>query len=111
LKLMVCVLNKIEVLNFLLEDFSRAGIKGATIINSTGMAALLSKQEGSFIGSSLRAIFDFDGENNRTILAVIQDEQLETVRGIVRDVVGDLTKPNTGVLFTVPIDFAEGLTK
>ncbi len=109
MKLMVFVLNKVDVLNFLLEDMSQAGIKGATIINSTGMAMTLARQENSFIGSSLRAFFEVDRDDNRTILAVIHDEQLETARQVITDVVGDLSLPNTGILFTVPLDFVEGI--
>lgn len=109
MKLMIFVLNKVDVLNFLLEDFSKAGIKGATIINSTGMAMTLSRLENSFIGGSLRAFFEIDRDDNRTILAVIQDDQVEVVRQVIKDVVGDLSLPNTGILFTVPIDFVEGI--
>ena len=109
MKLMIFVLNKLDVMNFLLEDFMKAGIKGATIINSTGMAMTLAKLEGGFFSNSLRAIFDVDREDNRTILAVIKDDQLEVARQVIIDVVGDLSKPNTGVLFTVPIDFVEGI--
>lgn len=109
MKLMIFVLNKIEVLDFLLEDLSKAGIKGATIINSTGMAMTLSRIENSFLGGSLRALFDSDRDDNRTILAAIKQEQLDVVRRVIVDVVGDLSKPNTGVLFTVPIDFVEGI--
>ena len=109
MKLMVFVLNKIEVLDFLLEDLAKAGIKGATIIHSTGMATTLSRLENSFIGGSLRALFDADRDDNRTILAAINEDELETVRQVITDVVGDLTKPHTGVLFTVPIDFVEGI--
>ena len=111
MKLMVIVLNKIDVLNFLLEDLAAEGIKGATIIHSTGMAKTLASLENSFIGGSLRALFETDRDDNRTILTVIHDDQLETARKVVTDVVGDLSKPNTGILFTVPIDFVEGLRK
>ncbi len=109
MKLMVFVLHKIEVLNFLLEDFSTAGIKGATIINSTGMATALSRVENSLIGGSLRALFEVDRDDNRTILTVIKEEQIETVQKVINEVVGDLSEPNTGILFTVPIDFVEGI--
>ncbi|MFA5658706.1 MAG: hypothetical protein WC900_05420 [Oscillospiraceae bacterium] len=109
MKLMMFVLNKIDVLDYLLEDMSKAGINGATIINSTGMAMTLSRLENSFLGGSLRALFDADRDDNRTVLAVIQEDQLEIVRQIIKDVVGDLSKPNTGILFTLPIDFVEGL--
>ena len=109
MKLMIFVLNKVDVLNFLLEDFSKAGITGATIINSTGMAMTLSRLENSFIGGSLRAFFEVDRDDNRTILAVIREDQVDVARQVIRDVVGDLSKPHTGVFFTVPIDFVEGI--
>ena len=109
MKLMIFVLNKLDVLDYLLEDMSKAGINGATIINSTGMAMTLSRLENSFLGGSLRAWFDADRDDNRTVLAVIREDQTETVRQVIKDVVGDLSKPNTGILFTLPIDFVEGL--
>ncbi len=109
MKLMIFVLNKIDVLDYLLEDLSKAGIKGATIINSTGMGMTLSRLENSFLGGSLRALFDANRDDNRTLLAVIHDDQLDVARQVIKDVVGDLSKPNTGILFTVPIDFVEGL--
>lgn len=38
MKLLVIILNKTDVLDYLLEGLSAAGIKGATIIESSGMA-------------------------------------------------------------------------
>ena len=69
----------------------------------------LSRLDNSFIGGSLRALFETDRDDNRTILAVIREDQVETVRQVIRDAVGDLSKPHTGILFTVPIDFVEGI--
>ena len=52
-----------------------------------------------------------DGEDNRTILSVIKNNQLDTARKIVYNTVGDLSQPNTGIMFTVPLDFVEGTVK
>lgn len=109
MKLMIFVLSNTDLLNFLLEDLSNAGIKGATIINSTGMGMTLSKLESSFIGGSLKALFNPGRDENKTILCVIQNEQVSTAKQVIKDVVGDLSKPNTGIFFTVPIDDIEGL--
>lgn len=112
MKLMVIILNKIEALDYLLEGLSAAGIGGATIIESSGLAMTLSKLDSSFVSSSIRALFSGDGdEDNRTILSVIRNDQLEIARKVVYNTVGDLSLPNTGILFTVPIDFAEGINK
>ena len=111
MKLLVIILNKTEVLDYLLESLSVAGIKGATIIESSGMAKALSKVEGSFVGSSLRGLFMGEDQDNRTIFSVIKDNQLDDARKVVYNTVGDLSEPNTGIMFTVPIDYAEGTKK
>ncbi len=110
MKLMVIILNKTESLEYLLEGLSAAGIGGATIIESSGLAMTLSKLGSSFISSSLRALFS-ENEDNKTILSVIKNDQLDLARRVIYNTVGDLSMPNTGVLFTVPIDFAEGIKK
>lgn len=48
MKLLVIILNKTDVLDYLLEGLSAAGIKGATIIESSGMAMTLSRLDSSF---------------------------------------------------------------
>ncbi len=113
MKLMVLILNKLEALEYLLEGLSAAGIGGATIIDSSGLVMTLSKMESSFISSSIRALFTGNGadEDNKTIISVIKDDQLDIARRVVYSTVGDLSKPNTGILFTIPIDFVEGTKK
>ncbi len=110
MKLMVIILNKVDSLEYLLEGLSAVGICGATVIESSGMAGILSKVNSSFINSSLKSFFS-DGEDNRTILSVIKNSQLDIARRVIYNTIGDLSLPNTGIMFTLPIDFAEGLTK
>lgn len=111
MKLLVIILNKTDALEYLLEGLSAAGIGGATIIQSSGLAMTLSKMNSSFISASIRSMFTGDEEDNRTILSVIRNNQLETARKVVYSTVGDLSQPNTGILFTVPLDFVEGTRK
>ena len=110
MKLMVIILNKVEALEYLLEGLSAAGIGGATIIESSGLAMTLSKLDSSFLSASIRALFSGD-EDNKTILSVIRNDQLDLARRVIYNTVGDLSLPNTGIMFTVPIDFAEGIRK
>lgn len=111
MKLMVLILNKTDVLDSLLEGLSAAGLGGATIIESSGLATTLSRLDSSFISSSIRAILSGSEDDNRTILSVIRNDQLEIARKVIYNTVGDLSTPNTGILFTVPIDFVEGTRK
>ena len=77
MKLLVIILNKTDVLDYLLEGLSAAGIKGATIIESSGMAMTLSRLDSSFLSASIRGLFSGE-EDNRTILSVIKNNQLDT---------------------------------
>jgi hypothetical protein len=111
MKLMVLILNRTDALDNLLEGLSAAGLGGATIIESSGLATTLSRLDSSFISSSIRAILSGSEEDNRTILSVIRNDQLDIARKVIYNTVGDLSSPNTGILFTVPIDFVEGTRK
>ena len=65
MKLLVIILNKTDVLDYLLEGLSAAGIKGATIIESSGMAMTLSRLERSYHSASIRGLLRGE-EDNRT---------------------------------------------
>lgn len=111
MKLMVLILNKTDALESLLEGMSAAGLGGATIIESSGLATTLSRLDSSFISASIRAILSGAEEDNRTIFSVIRNDQLDLARKVVYNTVGDLSTPNTGIMFTLPIDFVEGTRK
>jgi nitrogen regulatory protein PII len=110
LQLLLIVLNKVEKLDDLLETFLEEGYSGATIINSTGMISKMAKHMENYpIFGSLRFLVDFDREENITIFMALKDEQVESVKKIVRNVIGDLSQPNTAVMFTLPILSVEGI--
>ena len=111
MKLLVLILNKVELLDELLEELARAHIGGATILQSRGMAHELyrnSMDVSSFLGS-LRLLLDPDREQNLTILTVVHEDKVPVAVEIIERVVGDLSRPDTGVVFTVPVDFTKGM--
>ena len=63
------------------------------------------------IFASLRKFMNPDQEHNKLVLTVLSEEQYPRVRKVVADVVGDITAPGTGIIFTVPITNVEGLAK
>ncbi|MEG0456945.1 MAG: hypothetical protein RR549_02315 [Oscillospiraceae bacterium] len=107
MQLMVFVLNNIDVLEELMSELSHNGVKGATIIKSTGMARSLKSDDPLLY--SLKALLAPNHKENYTILMALSDEMIENVKNIIKSVVGDLTQPDTGVIFTVPISSSEGL--
>ena len=111
MKLMVFILNKVDALELFLCRLAEEGIRGATIVSSTGMAkALFDFGDESFFGS-LRAILDPTHEENKTILMVVEESQIQTILQVIDEVVGDLSKPDTGIVFTLPIDMVKGMGK
>ena len=112
MKLLIFILNNTDKLEELMVELSEAGIHGATVIESSGMAQVLthSKEDDPLIGY-LRSIVDTSKETNKTIVFVAEDEDIITIRKVINDVVGDLSKPQTGIIFTVPVDFTDGIKK
>ncbi|MEG1366954.1 MAG: hypothetical protein RSC96_07020 [Oscillospiraceae bacterium] len=109
MKLMIFVLNDVEKLEAVLAKLEHEGVRGATILPSRGMAmALENYMEGSFLGS-LRAVMEPDREENKTVFAVIKDDQINVAVCAIESVIGSLDDPNTGIIFTLPVDFVKGL--
>ncbi len=112
MRLLVFILNNTDKLEELMVELSEAGIRGATVIESSGMAQVLthSKEDDPLIGY-LRSIMDPSKETNKTILFVAEDEDIITIRKVINEVIGDLSQPQSGIIFTVPVDFTDGIKK
>ena len=109
MELLVLILNKTEYLKDLLSEFVEHGIKGATILDSQGMAHnLYEYNELKFVGS-LRMLLDPDHKESKTVLLVIEKEKIPVVSQIVNKVTGGLNHPDTGIIFTLPVNYIEGL--
>lgn len=109
MKLLMIVLNKIECLEQLMTSFGKNGIPGATIIDSKGMAQELEQFSDLDFMFSLRLLINPAHKENKTIFMVVPADMVPKVSRIVNEVTGGLGKPDTGILFTVPIDYIEGL--
>lgn len=108
MQLLIAVINEEEKLDALLSGMVELGITGATIINSEGMGRVLSHDVPIFAGLELLALRS--RPRNQTIFSVIrEDEKVEGVMNLLREVIGDLADPGTGIAFTVPISRVVGL--
>lgn len=109
MKLLVLILNNNDKIDPLLKGFSDAGIKGGTIIESKGMGQeLMNVEEFAFFGS-LRKIINPERASNHTILVALHNKQVDTALEVIKEKVGDLEDPNTGVLMIVPIEYSKGI--
>ncbi len=108
MELVILILNKTECLKKLLEALVDGGINGATILDSQGMAHNLYEYDELRFMGSLRMLLDPDHKQSYTILIVVEKDKIPVVSQIVNKVTGGLDKPDTGVMFSVPVNYIEG---
>ncbi len=111
MKLLVYVMNDIHLQEAFLVQLKERGIKGATIINSTGMGRVLAENEDRDLIGSLKFLFDNPRAESRTFLMALEEGQVDVVMDIIEQVAGDLNRPNSGIAFTLPIDQIKGYKK
>jgi hypothetical protein len=108
------VLDNQALLNDVLEAWTDAGVRGITVLESTGVhrvRARASTQDAPFM-LGFNRLLRTDQVGHNTIFAVVHDLTIvEEVVSATEKVVGDLSQPNTGVLFAVPVEAVWGLPK
>ena len=113
MQLYVLILNKIECMTSILHALLKAGIKGATVYDSMGSVQYVGHDmtEPPAIFGSLRKYLHPDNGNNKTLVILLDDSKVETVRKIVNDVTGGLDHPDVGIAFTLPVLSVDGIAK
>jgi len=110
MKLLVFVLNKEELLEEVLEAFVEAEIPGATILDSEGMGRFLTYEVPLF--ADFREFMKGNKPYNKTIFSVVdKEEKIKKVEELIEKICGSLSDPGTGILFTLPVDYAKGLIR
>jgi len=107
MKLAVLILNREELLETLLEGLIEIGITGATIIDSIGMGHILSTDVPVFAG--LRFMFAGSRPYNKTILSIIKEEKVATLKELAEKILGSLEESGNGILFFIEISDVVGL--
>ncbi len=108
MELVVIVLNKTDLLDEILTLFMRYKIKGATVLDSSGMGHLISNQFPMF--SMFAELGEEREANSKTIFTVVKDaDERREVLSIVESVCGDLSVPDTAIFFSVPVNFTKGI--
>lgn len=108
--LYVLVLSKIQLLEPLFERMMEKGIRGATVLESTGMMRVLSDDENANLPmyGILRQLYSPERQQSRTVFVVLREEQLPVLETLVDEVTGGLDHPDTGIAFAVPLTYLKG---
>lgn len=112
MQLFILFLKKVEVLDQLLKALGNNGIKGGTIVDALGMGESLANMEDFPYFRLLRQYIDSEThEHTKLLMMAIKDQDVVKTSSIVKEVVGDLGQPNTGVIITLPILYCEGIVE
>ncbi|HKM00344.1 MAG TPA: hypothetical protein VJZ06_10585 [Mobilitalea sp.] len=110
MQLLVLILKNNSLVEVLIKKLAKSGVRGGTILDGTGMAQELMNMEDLPIFGMLRALLaDENKVTSKVMLFALKDEQVAEIRGIIKNLIGSLDEPNTGIMFSVPINGVEGL--
>lgn len=107
------VLNDPQKCDELLFSWEEAGVKGVTILPSTGLGRVrqrLALQEDFPIFPSLSEITEHSESLSRTLFTIVENEEVaDKLLVQTEKITGSLTKPNTGIFIVMPITKVFGL--
>lgn len=113
MRLILFVLHDPERLRELLDAWKEAGVSGATVLFSTGLGRLdhsATLSDDLPLMPSLEDFLPSIDRLSRTIFSLVDDEKVvQAVIAATERVVGDLSKPDRGVLMVLPVEQARGL--
>ena len=110
MNLLVVILKNQELVTEICKELAEEGVHGGTILDGTGMASVIEKMDDLPIFGMLKAILSDDEDHDvvKVMMFVMDDDDVKKARKIIRNAVG-LDEPNTGIMFSVPVSFVEGL--
>jgi CBS domain-containing protein/nitrogen regulatory protein PII len=109
-ELLVIILDDLERLPDLLKALHNTGVTGATLLSSIG--GYRASNWLDEIGlAGLAKMFGSAELKRRTILAVVDEETIDAAIAAAEQAVGGFGRPNSGVLFTVPVTRTVGISK
>lgn len=108
MEIVYIVLNKPSYLKEILAEFLEYDIHGATVIDSQGMGHLIAGQTPMF--SMFTDLKYGTGDHSKMIFTVVNDDnERDRVLEALENVLGDISEPDSAVLFTTPVGFQKGM--
>ncbi len=108
--MLIMVLDDVSRLDDVLEAWIDADVKGVTILESTGVNRVLERVKAQPMFVGFGQIFGAGRVGHNTLFAVV--DSLEIAEAAVKeteDVLGDLSRPHTGIVFALPVAHCWGM--
>ena len=115
MQLLVYITNEADRMPKVLSSLMKVGVNGATVVRCEGMLHMLASLGDdaampAFFNSAMR-LFDDNLDHGKMMLAVMPDELIMKSKQAIKDICGGFDRPNTGIMFTVPVMHFEGVSK
>ncbi len=108
--MLMMVLDDSTRLQEVLQAWRSAGVKGVTIMESTGVNRVLPRTTAGPMFAGFSQIFGSGRVGHHTLFAVLEEmEVAEAAVAATEAILGDLTQPHTGIIFALPVVKVWGL--
>jgi len=110
-KLIILITTQLEKGFEVAEAWEAEGAPGATMIESHGLHNLreYSKSIDLPLFVSMARVLRQIEETNQTLLCVVDDDMVDRMMAAAERVLGDLSKPTTGIAFVLDVERTYGL--
>ena len=118
MKLVILVTAKVEKSLQVAQNWQECGAPGVTIVRTHGLHTLQQKvTSGAYelprmvasMTSAMAHILENIEELGNLIFSVVEDEQVDDLVEAAQKELGELTEPDSGVMFVLPIERAIGV--
>ncbi len=110
MQLLILILKQVELIEDLLKKMAENNIRGCTILDGHGMGESLANMEDLPMFGTLRAMMATSNKQpSKVLMMAVKDDEIIKTCEVIKSVVGDLSKPNTGIMLSVPVYYCEGL--
>lgn len=110
MQLLILILKNVDLIDKLIKKLAENEIRGCTILDGHGMGEALVEMGDLPMFGTLRSLMSSSSKQpSKVMLMACKDDEIVKVTKVIKSVVGDLSKPNTGIMLSVPVYYCEGL--
>ena len=109
MQLLILILKDIDKVEELLKQLAEQGIKGATTLDGHGMGEALADMDDMPMFGALRTLMATNHKQPSKVLLMVVKEALCLDGSGAKTGIGNLSKPNTGIMLSLPVQHCEGL--
>ena len=113
--MVMLILDDIRICPAIFDAWEKVGTRGITILESTGLGRVrkaMGARDDIPLMPSLMSLLQSREERHRTLISVVDSEEMvDRLVAATEGVTGDLSAPNKGVIFVLPVLRAIGLTE